>query len=193
MTKPLEYLDEQELWNNKPLLKNSLFVWDVENIPVNSLDTIKRLAKFTPQKRYAISKKPLLREWAMLLTKEGFTLFEHYPLSADAKIIHLIDTHHLCSHLILVSSDSDFVPVVKRFLEKHPVQWIMQDENKKRICMYINLTHPKLTLSTIDIKDKCKSHHKRRKKPAFYAPKYTSFANEAHWLNYFACYQAHIR
>lgn len=189
MKKPLESNIDERLWHNKPLLKNSLLVWDVENISINCLDTIKRLAKFTPQKLYAISKKPFTDELETLLSKEGFILSPQY---ADAKIVHLIDTNHHGSHLILVSSDGDFVPVVKRFLEKHPVQWIMQDRNKKRICMNINLAHPNLTLSTIDITDERKTYHKRRKKPAFYAPSHTSFENEAYWLRYFARYHAHI-
>ena len=47
------------LWNNKPILKNSLLVWDVENISIKALSSIKHLAKFTPQKCFAISKVPL--------------------------------------------------------------------------------------------------------------------------------------
>jgi len=90
MKKSLEYLDKQVLWENKPLLKNSLLVWDVENISINCLDTIKRLAKFTPQKRYAISKKPLTDELETLLSKEGFILSPRNPQYADAQIVYLL-------------------------------------------------------------------------------------------------------
>ena len=193
MKKSLESNIDERLWHNKPLLKNSLLVWDVENISINCLDTIKRLAKFTPEKRYAISKKPFTDAFETLLSKDGFILSPQNPQYADAQIVHLIDTNHHSSHLILVSSDGDFVPVVKRFLEKHPVQWMMQDCNKKRICMNINLAHPNLRISTIDMADEYpKRNDKKRNKPAFYAPHNTSFANEIYWLRYFARYHAHI-
>ncbi len=183
------------LWKNKPLLENSLVVWDSDNISLSALETIKHLAKFTPHKRYIVSKKPFEEEKDALLLEDGFTCnvsSASYP--TDARIVDLIDSHHHCTSLILISSDGDFVPVVKRFLEKHPVQWMMHDCNKKRICMNINLAHPNLTLSTIAIEDeRSNKHSKKRHKPAFYAPTHTSFANEAYWLRYFARYHAHIR
>jgi len=186
-------LETSMLWNNKPILKNSLLVWDVENISIKALSSIKHLAKFTPQKCFAISKVPLDALKAAILLKEGFNLYISYPYVSDDAIIDFIDTHHHGSSLIFISSDSDFVPVINRFLHKHSVQWIMQDCNKKRICMYINLSHPRLTLSSLDIEDERGNRHsKKRKKPAFYAPKRTSFANEVYWLNYFSRYYAHI-
>jgi hypothetical protein len=168
-------------------------VWDVENISIKALSSIKHLAKFTPQKCFAISKVPLDALKAAILLKEGFNLYISYPYVSDDAIIDFIDTHHHGSSLIFISSDSDFVPVINRFLHKHSVQWIMQDCNKKRICMYINLSHPRLTLSSLDIEDERGNRHsKKRKKTAFYAPTRTSFANEVYWLNYFSHYYAHI-
>ena len=58
--------------------------------------------------------------------------------------------------LVSKSSDianSDFVPCVHRFLEAHHVQWIINDANKKRICMRVNLSHTRLILSTFVQKD----------------------------------------
>ena len=66
------------LWNNKPILKNSLLVWDVENISIKALSSIKHLAKFTPQKCFAISKVPLDALKAAILIKEGFNLYISY-------------------------------------------------------------------------------------------------------------------
>ena len=186
-------LENLMLWNNKPILKNSLLVWDVENISIKQLPSIKRLAKFTPQKCFAISKVPRDALKAAILLKEGFNLYISYPYVSDDAIIDFIDTHHHCASLIFISSDSDFVPVINRFLHKHSVQWIMQDCNKKRICMYINLSHPRLKLSTIHIENKRDNRDsKERNKPAFYAPTRTSFENEVYWLNYFSHYYAHI-
>ena len=141
------------LWNDKPLLRHSFLVWDVENISVKCFDSIKALVKFTPEKLYAISKKVLSPSVLGFFEEHGFVLFENYPGSADEKIMKLIHMHQGCTHLILISSDSDFVPSVHRFLEHHYVQWIINDANKKRICMRVNLSHARLTLSTFVQKD----------------------------------------
>lgn len=144
---------ESLLWNDKPLLRHSFLVWDVENISVKYFDSIKALVKFTPEKLYAISKKALSLNNLRFFEEHGFVLFENYPGSADEKIMKLIAMHQGCTHLILISSDSDFVPSVHRFLEHHHVQWIINDANKKRICMRVNLSHTRLILSTFVQKD----------------------------------------
>ena len=186
MKPPLPLCEPQELWSHQPLLPHSLVIWDAENISLRYVKQIKHLAKFTPYKRYAISKMPLSEKQERLLTQEGFTLFEHYPFSADAKIVELIRRHQLYTHLMLITSDSDFVPSVKRFLLKRHVQWIMQDENKKRICMYMNLTHPRLTLSTFASKypiTHSKKHSHKHKTPS-------SLHNEKAWLAFFNKYHS---
>lgn len=139
---------ESLLWNDKPLLRNSFLVWDVENVSVRCFEAIKALVKFTPEKLYAISKRPLPSYALSLFEEQGFVLFENYPESADKKIMDLIGVHQGCTHLILISSDSDFVPCVHRFLVHHDVHWIMNDANKKGICMRVNLSHARLRLST---------------------------------------------
>ncbi|MDD3505857.1 MAG: NYN domain-containing protein [Sulfurimonas sp.] len=182
-TPPPSFLS-QETWSNKPFIPHSLLVWDVENISVRYLNRIKNLARFTPQKRYALSKKPLSLKQERLLAREGFTLFEHYPLSADEKIVELIHRHHLYTHMILISSDSDFVPSVKRFLTKRHVQWIMQDENKKRICMYMNIAHPRLTLTTFS-----SANHPKNTKKSSSRQQRPPLKNEKAWLDFFKKYQ----
>ena len=151
------------LWNDKLLLRHSFLVWDVENISVKCFDSIKALVKFTPEKLYAISKKVLSPSVLGFFEENGFVLFENYPGSADEKIMKLIAMHQGCTHLILISSDSDFVPSVHRFLEYHHVQWIINDANKKRICMRVNLSHTRLTLSTFVQKDTPKPKQRVRK------------------------------
>ena len=151
------------LWSDKPLLRNSFLVWDVENISVKCFDSIKALVKFTPEKLYAISKKALSLDALRFFEEHGFVLFENYPGSADKKIMDLISMHQGCTHLILISSDSDFVPCVHRFLEAHHVQWIINDANKKRICMRVNLCHTRLIISTFVQKDTSKSKQRVRK------------------------------
>ena len=50
---------ENLLWNNKPIVEKSVLLWDLENIPFNRLSEIKRVAKYTPQDCYVITKQQL--------------------------------------------------------------------------------------------------------------------------------------
>lgn len=149
-SKPSVCLPEEPLlWNHKPLLKGSFFIWDVENISIKYFEEIKRCVSFTPERLFAISKRTLSKKELRFFHHHGFILFTHYPLSADEKIMGVIRVHQGCTHLVLLSSDGDFVPSVKRYLEKHHVQWIMDGYKKRRICMSINLSHPRLILSCL--------------------------------------------
>lgn len=148
------------LWHGKALLKGSFLVCDLENIGIRNMESIKRLAKFTPERVYAICKETPHGDKLALLQQEGFILFEHYPKSADEKIMALIKVHQGCTHLILVSSDSDFVPVVTEYLKGHHVQWILSDATKKRVYMKVNLTHPRLSLNAFVV-EKCHANAKR--------------------------------
>lgn len=189
-----KYADDTVLWCDKPLLKNTFFVWDLENIGFRYFESIQSLVKFTPEKLYAISKRRLHDETVAALKEKGFRLFEDYPHSADKKIIDLIKVHQGYTHLILVSSDSDFVKVVRSYLEHHHVQWIINDAIKKRICMSIDLTHPRLTLSTFvpehntnfPQKESIKCSQKRSKH--YQSPFYFSHKNEKEWMNFFKRY-----
>ena len=150
--------EEKEEWSpflprlcrGKPLKEHSILLWDYENIDIHHIDAIMRLAKYTPHKRYMVTKKSIPKTKQALIEAMGFTILGRKPYegSADDKIINLIQIHALYPYLMLISSDSDFVASVHRHLKKGCVQWIMQDCNKKRILMLVNLTHPRLILST---------------------------------------------
>jgi hypothetical protein len=135
-------------WKNKPIIIGTFLIWDLENISFDHLEKIKDLVMFTPEKLYGISMQPISLKKQKRLYEEGFILFEQYAKSADEKIINLIKVHQGATHLILVSSDSDFVPSVHAYLKEHHVQWIIDDRKKKRICMHVNLIHPRLRITT---------------------------------------------
>ena len=189
-----DHISIHPLWNKKTLALHSLLLWDIENIPINALQLIKQLVKCTPYNAYAISQYPIDEVQRTFLEQEGIRFIPTYPECADKTLCTLIlEAKQRITSLIFVSSDGDFVPYIKEALKNCNVLWIMQDCNKKRICMNIDLSHPRLTLSSIDSEDKrVNRHSKKRKKPAFYAPTRTSFSNEAYWLNYFSRYHAHI-
>ena len=172
--------NEIVLWNHKPLRKGSFLVWDVENISMKSFEQIKSLVKFTPEKLYALSKRALSETALAFFRERGFMLFENYPATADEKIISLIKVHQGYTHLILISSDSDFVPSVHRYLEEHHVQWIINDANKKRICMRVNLCHPRLCISVFAHEGQTTLIHKPSKKKKPLHKK-----SEAQWMRFF--------
>lgn len=140
-------------WLDKPVLERSFLVWDVENISLKNLKAIQKKLNFTPEKCYAISKRYVNFQKQAYLVDNGFTILEQYlNCDADGKIIKIIGLHTLYTHLIVVSSDSDFVPSVKRFLKEstlHKVHWLVDNYNKKRICMLANIAHARLTISTL--------------------------------------------
>lgn len=177
---------EELLWNHKPLLKGSFLLWDVENISIKHFEEIKTLVKFTPERLYAISKRVLSLKAIRFFQSRGFILCENYPLSADEKIMDLIRIHQGCTHLILISSDSDFVPSIHRFLETHHVQWIMEDANKKRICMNVNLSHPRLQLSclsSLERKEPKRTHRPNKANQRFKKRPMASLIPKHQWVN----------
>ena len=59
MRRAIASLEKHSLWEHKPLLKNSLLIWDLDNISIKALSSIKHLAKFTPEIGYVVAHKPI--------------------------------------------------------------------------------------------------------------------------------------
>lgn len=137
-------------FGHKPVRKNSILLWDLENIPFSKLKEIKRVSKFTPDKLYVITKQKLGEKKRNWIESNYFKILDKHKTISDDKLIRVLKMHMLYEHLIIVSSDSDFVNSVKRFLDQNnSVQWILTDVNKKRIIMNMDISNPRLKFSTI--------------------------------------------
>lgn len=136
-------------WNNKPINKQTLLLWDLENISFSYFQRIKELVKFTPEKTYLFSKQNYSEKNRKIFNDNNMQLFNIYHEDADTKLLNVLKLHECYQSVILVSSDSDFVGAIKKYLKNHKVQWIMDDNNKKRICMKIKLDDKNLSLNVL--------------------------------------------
>lgn len=149
-TEIFEEIDTSKLlWNKKPILYHSILVWDLENIPFKRLPEIKRAAAYSPEKLYVITKQNLSEKNKLKIQKEGFKIFDLHNGISDEKIINIMKIYSMYANMILVSSDSDFVNAAKIYLKNNKLQWIINDKNKKRILMKMDITNKNLKITTI--------------------------------------------
>ena len=137
------------LWNKKPMLPHSILVWDLENISYKNLKMIKEKVAYSPEKLYIVTRQKISEKNRLKMETEGFKILDLHRGISDDKIISVMDVYSMYSNMILISSDSDFVSVAKRYLKNSNLQWIMNDRNKKRILMKMNLTDKNLKITTI--------------------------------------------
>ena len=137
------------LWNKKPILSHSILVWDLENISYKNLKTIKNKVTYSPEKLYIVTKQKLSKRNRFKMEMEGFKILDLHKSISDEKIISVMNLYSMYSNMILISSDSDFVSVAKRYLKNNNLQWIMNDKNKKRILMKMDITEKNLRITTI--------------------------------------------
>jgi len=142
------------LWNMKPIQKNSILLWDFENISFKKLEQIKKLVRYTPEEMYIVTKQPLGTKLIYKTAKEHFKILNAHKTISDDKIIQMIKLFKKRSHMILISSDSDFVKVVEQYTKANKLHWIIEDKNKKAIMMYVDLTNKNLKISTLSLETK---------------------------------------
>jgi len=141
--------DETILWNNKPIKEKSVLLWDLENIPFKRLQEIKRLAKYTPDELYVITKQRIGEKLKNQITKEHFKILDAHKSISDDKIISIMKLYKDRPNMMLISSDSDFTKEANKYLKNGKLHWIVTDVNKKAIVMRVNLASINLTISSI--------------------------------------------
>ncbi len=152
------------LWDNKPIKEKSVLLWDLENIPFNRLNDIKRLAKYTPEELYVVTTAPISMKQRVLIEKNQFKILDAHKTIADDKIIAIMKLYTNRANMILISSDSDFVQEVTNYIISNKLHWIVTDAVKKAIVMRVNISNPNLTISTLSKKHYSPSQLKQRKK-----------------------------
>ena len=151
------------LWKNKPIVDNSILLWDLENIPFNRLNNIKKIVKYTPQDLYVITKQNLGEKLRSKINKEQFKILDAHKSISDDKIISIMKLYTKRTHMILISSDSDFVREANKYIKNNKLQWIILDANKKAIIMKIDISNKNLTLSTLSPKHSKKIKQNQKK------------------------------
>jgi len=135
---------------DKQMKKKSILLWDLENIPFSKLNQIKKISTCTPEKLYVVTKQQLGEKKKNLIESNYFKILDKHKTISDDKLIRVLKMHTLYDYLIIISSDSDFVNSVKKFLEcGNSVQWIVEETKMKRILMKMDISNPKLKFSVI--------------------------------------------
>ncbi|MEA3384364.1 MAG: NYN domain-containing protein [Campylobacterota bacterium] len=143
--------------NNKPLLEKSVMLWDIENIPYKHFQYFEKFFKYTPENVFVVSKQTLGQKAKNFLDKKGFSYIQATTI-ADDKIIKFLKIKNFNNNdFIVLSSDSDFAPIVKQLLDAHKkVQVITNNANNKRLLMNLPLTHKNIEINAFDIVSKTK-------------------------------------
>lgn len=137
------------LWNNKPIKENSVLLWDLENIPFNRLQDIKKQVKYTPQDLYVVTKQPLSLIKRIAIEKQQFKILDAHKTISDDKIISIMKLYVNKPNMILISSDSDFVQVATSYVKENKLHWIITDSIKKAIIMKMDISNTYLTITTL--------------------------------------------
>ncbi len=137
-------------WGSGNYREKAVLLWDLENIPYSHLPQVKQSLKFAPERSFIITTNPIKHSKLISMQKNGFEVLVAHKSDSDAKIKSVYRILKEYDEFIFISSDSDFVDIGKKILsERKKLIWIMQDANKKRIAMKMNLCDKNLKLITL--------------------------------------------
>ncbi|MCK9454744.1 hypothetical protein [Sulfurimonas sp.] len=137
-------------WGSGNYREKAVLLWDLENIPYSHLPQVKQSLKFAPERSFIITTNPIKHSKLISMQKNGFEVLVAHKSDSDAKIKSVYRILKEYDEFIFISSDSDFVDIGKKILfERKKLTWIMQDANKKRIAMKMNLCDKNLKLITL--------------------------------------------
>ena len=145
--------------DNKPILENSIMIWDIENIAYSQFKYIKQYLSYTPQEVIVVAKKiyPKIQRW---LERRYFTYYQVNTI-ADNSIIKLLKHYFKkdFQYFTIVSSDSDFAPIVKFLLyHRKKVDVISNQHSNRKLLFKLPLLDPDLKISAYE-----KIKHKKQK------------------------------
>jgi len=150
--------------DNKPILENSVMIWDIENIAYSQFKYVKQYLSYTPLEVIVVATKiyPKIRRW---LERHYFTYYQVKTL-ADDSIIKLLKHYFKkdFQYFTVVSSDSDFAPIIKFLLyHRKKVDVISNQHSNRRLLFQLPLDDPDLKTNAFGrIKYKTKKHkHKK--------------------------------
>jgi len=149
-------------WGNKEVLKDSVLIWDLENISFNDIGHIMRLSKFTPEISYVVTTQNLSLKNRKKIEKMHFKIMDLHKTISDDKIIKIMKLFKNSKGMILISSDSDFVREASNFIKNNKLHWIVSDDKKKAITMRMDLSNPNLIISSFSKEPKKKKNVVRK-------------------------------
>lgn len=137
-------------WGSGVYKAKTVLLWDLENIPYSNFAQVKKALKFAPERSFIITKQNIKNSKFASMQREGFEVLVAHKNDSDTKIKQVYNILKEYEEFVFISSDSDFVDITKKILsQRKKLTWIMQDANKKRILMKINLSDKNLKLLTL--------------------------------------------
>jgi len=123
----------------------SILVWDIENISYKEYNKIFDKLPYKPNKLFAISHNNLSKKVLDFLFEKNIKYIQ-CPCIADKRIIDVLNiTKENTENLILVSSDSDFVPFIRDNNKNYKeIIVILKEKQQKRMLMKNNLMQKNL-------------------------------------------------
>jgi len=130
--------------------KDSVLIWNIENINYKRIDEIYEKLSFIPKKQFIITHYKLSSKILKALEPKGFK-FLYAPKDADTSIIKVLKLiMETNKFLVIISSDSDFVNITQELTNKHKkVHLILDSHNSKRSLFKNNISEQLLKISLI--------------------------------------------
>lgn len=141
---------KETTWQSGVYKERTVLLWDLENIPYSNFDKIKNSLKFAPERSFIITTNPIKHSKLISMHKNGFEVLVAHKSDSDTKIKKVYKILKEYNEFVFITSDGDFADIGKKILfQGKKLTWIMQDANKKRIVMKMNITDKNLKIMTL--------------------------------------------
>ncbi len=145
-----EAVIKEVTWQSGIFKEKSVLLWDLENIPYSYFSKLKLSLKFAPERSFIITTNPIKHSKLISMQRNGFEVLVSHKTDSDTKIKNVYKILKDYDEFVFVTSDSDFTDIGKKILSQgKKLTWVMQDANKKRIAMKMNITDKNLKLITL--------------------------------------------
>lgn len=147
-------IDEEAIkeatWGSGVYKEKAVLLWDLENISYHYFEKVKKLLRFAPERSFIVTTHAIQASKLISMQREGFEILTAHKTDSDTKIKSVYNILKDYNEFVFISSDSDFIDIAKKVLSQDKkLTWIMQDVNKKRIIMKMDISDKNLKLITL--------------------------------------------
>lgn len=127
-------------------MENTLLIWDIENISYKYYNKVLNKLNYKPEKIFVVSKRILGKNENKFIETNNLKYINSKNKLADEYIFNIMKiTKENTKELSIVSSDSDFVQYINKYItEYNKINLIIEENNSKRILMLSDITNKKI-------------------------------------------------
>ena len=145
-----EEVIKETTWGSGNYKERTVLLWDLENISYRYFEKVKKLLRFAPERSFIVTTQAIEASKLISMQKDGFEILRAHKTDSDTKIKNVYNILKDYDAFVFISSDSDFIDIGKKVLSQgKKLIWVIQDANKKRIMMKMEISHKKLKLITL--------------------------------------------